>query len=95
MRYIGAISDTDILINLAKVDRLDILEYLFKQIIIPQYVYDVEIKKKAGKYYGAINHILPLNFLYFSPHSYIASRIGFRLSPSSVSVYSTFGGTSG
>jgi len=37
MRYIGAISDTDILINLAKVDRLDILECLFKEIIIPQY----------------------------------------------------------
>lgn len=55
MRYVGAISDTDILINLAKVDRLDILEHLFEKIIIPQYVYDVEIKKKAGKYYGIIN----------------------------------------
>jgi predicted nucleic acid-binding protein len=39
MRYIGAISDTDILINLAKVNRLDVLEYLFKEIIIPQYIY--------------------------------------------------------
>jgi predicted nucleic acid-binding protein len=31
MRYIGAISDTDILINLAKVNRLDVLDYLFKK----------------------------------------------------------------
>jgi predicted nucleic acid-binding protein len=45
MRYTGAISDADILINLAKVNRLDILELLFKEIIIPQFVYDVEIKK--------------------------------------------------
>lgn len=54
MKYIGAISDTDILINLAKGNRLDILEYLFEQIIIPQYVYDIEIKKKAGIYYSDI-----------------------------------------
>jgi predicted nucleic acid-binding protein len=43
MRYIGAISDTDILINFAKVNRLDVLEYLFEEIIIPQYIYDFEI----------------------------------------------------
>lgn len=42
MRYVGAISDTDILINIAMVDRFDILEYLFEQIIIPQYVFDIE-----------------------------------------------------
>lgn len=54
MKYVGAISDTDILINLAKVNRLDLLEYLFEQIIIPQYVYDIEIKKKAGIYYSVI-----------------------------------------
>ena len=47
MRYIGAISDTDILINFAKVNRLDVLEYLFEEIIIPQYIYDFEIKIKA------------------------------------------------
>ena len=58
MRYIGAISDTDILINLAKVNRLDVLDYLFKKIIIPQYVYDFEIKKKAGRYYSTINHAI-------------------------------------
>ena len=58
MRYIGAISDTDILINLAKVDRLDILECLFKEIIIPQYVYDIEIRRNAGKYYSIINHAI-------------------------------------
>jgi len=58
MHYIGAISDTDILINLAMVNRLDVLEYLFKVIIIPQYIYDVEIKKKAGKYYNIINNAI-------------------------------------
>ena len=54
MRYVGAISDTDILINIAMVDRFDILECLFEQIIIPQFVFDVEIKHKAGKYYSTI-----------------------------------------
>jgi predicted nucleic acid-binding protein len=58
MRYIGAISDTDILINLAGVNRLDTLELLFKEIIIPQFVYDIEIKKNAGKYYGVINQAI-------------------------------------
>jgi hypothetical protein len=52
MRYTGAISDADILINLARVNRLDILELLFKEIIIPQFVYNIEIKKNAGRYYG-------------------------------------------
>ena len=32
--------------------------------------------------------------LYPSPHAHMASKIGFRLYPSSVSVYSTRGGTS-
>ena len=32
--------------------------------------------------------------LYPSPHAHMASRIGFKLYPSSVSVYSTRGGTS-
>jgi len=54
MRYVGAISDTDILINLAIVNRFDILERLFQQIIIPWFVFDVEIKNKAGKHYGTI-----------------------------------------
>lgn len=54
MKYIGAISDADILINLAKVNRLEILELLFKEIIIPQYVYDVEIVKNAGRCYSVI-----------------------------------------
>ncbi len=31
MRYIGAISDTDILINLAKVNRLDVLDFYLKK----------------------------------------------------------------
>jgi len=58
MRYTGAISDADILINLARVNRLDILELLFKEIIIPQFVYDIEIKKNAGRYYGLINEAI-------------------------------------
>ncbi len=55
MRYAGAISDADILINLARVNRLDILELLFRKIIIPQFVYDIEIKKNAGMCYSVIN----------------------------------------
>ena len=58
MRYTGAISDADILINLAKVNRLYILELLFKEIIIPQFVHDIEIKKNAGRYYGVINKVI-------------------------------------
>lgn len=58
MRYTGAISDADILINLARVNRLDILELLFKEIIIPQFVYNIEIKKNAGRYYGLINEAI-------------------------------------
>ena len=37
-KYTVAISDTDILINLAKVDRLDLLILLFSKIIIPFFV---------------------------------------------------------
>lgn len=50
-----AISDTDILINLAKIDRLDILDLLFEEIIIPQYVYEIELPKNAKKLFGKIN----------------------------------------
>lgn len=50
-----AISDTDILINLAKIDRLDLLDLLFDEIIIPHYVYDKELSKKAGKLFRKIN----------------------------------------
>lgn len=46
-KYEAAISDTDILINLAKVDRLDILELVFSKIVIPHFVYDVELRRKA------------------------------------------------
>lgn len=54
-KYIGAISDTDILINLAKVDGFNVLENIFQEIIIPHYIYDVELRKKAGRFYGRIN----------------------------------------
>lgn len=50
-----AISDTDILINLAKIDRLDLLDLLFDEIIIPHYVYDKELSEKAGRLLGKIN----------------------------------------
>ncbi|HFL2584271.1 TPA: hypothetical protein ACG3KG_003224 [Clostridioides difficile] len=53
-KYKAAISDTDILINLAKVNRLDILELLFEEITIPHYVYDTEIRKKANRFLGII-----------------------------------------
>jgi hypothetical protein len=39
---------------LAKADGLDILEHLFEEIIIPQYVFDNEVKRKAGRYYSVI-----------------------------------------
>ncbi|NLC68914.1 MAG: hypothetical protein GX754_09105 [Clostridiaceae bacterium] len=61
MRYTGAISDADILINLASINKLDILELIFKEIIIPQYIYDFEIKKNAGRYYALINEVLYKN----------------------------------
>ncbi|WP_297426491.1 hypothetical protein [Clostridium sp.] len=46
-KYEAAISDTDIIINLAKVDRLDILKLVFSKIVIPHFVYDVELRRRA------------------------------------------------
>ena len=54
MKYRGAISDTDILINLAKGDCINLLELLFDEIVVPQYIFDVELRKKAGIYYSKI-----------------------------------------
>lgn len=54
-KYKVAISDTDILINLAKIDRLDLLDLLFDEIIIPQFIYEKELPKNAGKLFGKIN----------------------------------------
>lgn len=54
MKYKGAISDTDILINLAKGDCLNLLEFLFDEIIIPQFIFDKELSKKAGVSYTKI-----------------------------------------
>lgn len=54
MRYKAAISDTDIFINLAMVDRLDLLSLLFSKIYIPFYVYDVELRKKTGIFFSRI-----------------------------------------
>lgn len=46
-KYKAAISDTDILINLAKVDKLNILELVFSRIVIPYYVYNKELRDRA------------------------------------------------
>lgn len=54
MKYKGAISDTDILINLAKGDCLNLLGSLFDEIIIPQFIFDVELRKKSGVNYTKI-----------------------------------------
>lgn len=54
MKYRGAISDTDILINLAKGDCINLLELLFDEIVVPQIILDVELRKKAGVNYSKI-----------------------------------------
>ena len=54
-KYEAAISDTDILINLAKIQRLDVLELLFSKIYIPKYIYDKELKKKAKGFFCVID----------------------------------------
>lgn len=53
-KYEGAISDTDILINLAKVDELRVLEFIFSKIIIPYYIYNVELRRKAAVNFSKI-----------------------------------------
>lgn len=58
IKYKAAISDTDILIHFAKINRLDILELLFDEIIVPFYILDRELKNKAGKVYGVINNYI-------------------------------------
>lgn len=50
----AAVSDTDILIHLATGNRLDTIGMLFEEIIIPWYIYDHELKKKAGAYLSMI-----------------------------------------
>jgi predicted nucleic acid-binding protein len=58
MKYRGAISDTDILINLAKGDCINLLELLFDEIVVPQFILDVELRKKAGVNYSKIVQII-------------------------------------
>jgi predicted nucleic acid-binding protein len=41
----ATVSDSDILINLVKIDRLDVLESLFNQIIVPKYILNRELTK--------------------------------------------------
>ena len=50
-KYKAAISDTDILINFAKIERLDILEKIFEKVIVPYYVYDKELRFKAKGFF--------------------------------------------
>ena len=42
MKYRGAISDTDILINLFKGDCINLLELLFDEIAVPQFILNVK-----------------------------------------------------
>ena len=58
MKYIATISDADMLIHLAKANALDILPLLFEKIIIPKYVFEREIKAKAGSYLSAIENYI-------------------------------------
>jgi hypothetical protein len=45
----AAISDTDILLDLYRSNCLELLSYLFSEIHIPEYIYELELKKVAGK----------------------------------------------
>lgn len=54
-KYEAAISDTDILINLAKVGKLNVLNLLFSRIVIPYYVYDKELRRKAKSFFQKID----------------------------------------
>lgn len=54
-KYKGAVSDTDILVHLATVGRLDIFELLFEEVVIPKEGYDREVRNIAGKVLGVIN----------------------------------------
>lgn len=42
IKYTAAISDTDILIHFAKINKLGVLELLFSEIIVPYFVFDRE-----------------------------------------------------
>lgn len=58
VKYTGAISDTDILIHFAKIERLEILELLFEEIVVPYFIYDDELKRKAGIFYSRIKEYI-------------------------------------
>ncbi|OAA93549.1 hypothetical protein [Clostridium coskatii] len=57
-KYEAAISDTDILINLAKVDKIEILKFLFSKIVIPYFIYNVELRRKAGPNFSKIEKVI-------------------------------------
>ncbi|MDW7662936.1 MAG: hypothetical protein SCL54_16160 [Bacillota bacterium] len=48
-KFEAAISDTDILIDLFKSETLQILNLLFHKIYIPEFIYEKELKKVAGR----------------------------------------------
>ncbi len=57
-KYSASISDTDILIHLAKAESLHILDYLFEKIYIPKYVYDKELRRKAKDLFPKLEAII-------------------------------------
>ena len=57
-KYVAAISDTDILIHLAKAKQLKTLDYLFEVVYLPEYIYKKELRNKAGLEYFEIDRII-------------------------------------
>lgn len=57
-KYVAAISDTDILIHLTKAGHLSLLDKLFEEVYIPEYIFMKELKKKAGPLFYDIEKII-------------------------------------
>jgi len=51
-KFQAAVSDTDILIDLFKCNAYDILNLLFDKILIPEYIFEKELKKVASRIKG-------------------------------------------
>jgi predicted nucleic acid-binding protein len=62
----AVISDADIIIDLARVGKLNLLEKLFEHIVIPEYVYEYEITNKAEQNLETINERIKVNDGIFS-----------------------------
>jgi predicted nucleic acid-binding protein len=50
----ASISDTDILVNFSSVNRLDILELLFSEIVIPEYILEKELHRRFPAAYAKV-----------------------------------------